>query len=82
MVATAFLGVSFLVGLFLLALGVVSPILGAVIVALALVPLAYLTVARFVFRHVAPPPGDPHDPAVPSTSEAAYDPRIKPDDRV
>jgi hypothetical protein len=81
MVASAFLGVSFLAGVFLLVVGLVNPLVGAGIIAAALLPLAYLTASR-PFRHVAPPPGDPHDPAVPSTSEAAYDPRVKPEDRL
>lgn len=87
MVATAALLSLFVVGIALLVTSVVAPFIGLAMIAVAFVPLAFMTAGR-LFRHAAVPPGAHthdrpagHDPAVPSTSEASYDPVAKPEDR-
>jgi hypothetical protein len=62
----------------LLAAGVfifVNPIIALVPLALGGIPLAGLAVARG-YKHIAPPVQTEHAPAVPSTREASYDPRV------
>ena len=60
-----------LAALALLALGVINPVIGLIVLALAVLPLGVMLAAR-LFRHTSSTVST-GGPAVPSTAEASYD---------
>jgi hypothetical protein len=78
--AASVLFVAGLIGLALVATGVVAPLLMIPIVVLAMLPLALGVVAR-LFAHSQPTVDASTGPATPSTRQASYDPVTDPADR-
>jgi hypothetical protein len=69
------------IALLLLGLGVISPILGAVVAIVAILPLVLMLIGR-TFRHVGVGANaGTTGPAVPSTREASYEPVADPTER-
>ena len=77
MVATGTLLGAGVIGLALVLLGVINPLLLIPILVLAAFPLALGVLGR-LFSHTQPTVDATKGPAVPSTSEASYDPVNQP----
>ena len=80
--ATSALGAAGVIGIALVAAGVLNPILLVPIVVIGFAPLAVLLFGR-LFRHAAPTAnsGASGGPSAPPTAEAAYDPVARPTER-
>ncbi len=76
MAASTF-GAAGVIALILLAFGVINPIIVPLILILAALPLV-LRGALGLFKHAGGSPGRETSPAVPTTSQAAYDPVERP----
>ena len=78
--AASVLFVAGLIGLALVATGVIAPLLLIPIVILAMLPLALGIVAK-LFAHSSPTVDTSTGPATPSSRQASYDPVSDPADR-
>ena len=78
--AASVLFVAGLIGLALVATGVIAPLLLVPIVILAMLPLALGVVGR-LFAHTSPTVDATSGPATPSTRQASYDPVTDPNER-
>ncbi|HEV2062733.1 MAG TPA: hypothetical protein VGR12_07780 [Solirubrobacteraceae bacterium] len=78
--AASVLFVAGLIGLALVATGVIAPLLLVPIVILGMLPLAIGIVGK-VFAHSQPTVDAAQGPATPSTRQASYDPVTDPGDR-